>query len=158
MKKKTLSSIALLGLFLILAVSCTNDNTPEVPSTSNTTINTQIDGPTFPNTKVRDVPSPAPIPWKDVEAYTEQTYEIEVNLGDEFAIAMYATIPPSTFWEHYDQEFIELVEKQMVYYVPGDDTQDATEWFLFKAVKAGATEMVFQYPLEYTKLFRITIS
>lgn len=110
----------------------------------------------FPPTTVRDVPTPASIPWRDVTAYTEGTYEINVNVDEEFAIGMFATMDFS-FAESHDQNQVGLLDHQMVEYHASALNKYGTDWFLFKATKAGTTELVFQYPLEYTKLFKITI-
>jgi len=111
---------------------------------------------TFPPVTVRDVPSPAPVPWPDIKTYTEQTYEIESKVGEEFAIGMFATTP-AEFGEFHDIGFIERLGNEMVEYQPGALNEYGTEWFLFKAIKAGSTEIVFQYPLEYTKIFKVNI-
>jgi hypothetical protein len=114
------------------------------------------EAPYFPPTLVREVPEPAPAPWPDVATYTEDTYEIEVNAGDEFAIGMFATTNIN-FSELHDRNIIELVDSRTVEYSPGALNKYGTDWFLYKAVKAGKTEIVFQYPIEYTKIFSISV-
>jgi hypothetical protein len=110
----------------------------------------------FPPTLVRDVPTPAPAPWPRVTTYTEQTYDIEVNAGEEFAIGMFATMD-FDFMESHDQNILDLVDNRMIEYRPTTLNKYGTDWFLYKAINKGKTGIVFQYPLEYTKLFFITI-
>jgi len=111
----------------------------------------------FPPTLVRDVPDPTPVPWPGVVTYTEHTYEIKVNAGDEFAIGMFATIQLN-FMESHDPNILDLVDNRIVEYDPGALNKYGTDWFLYKAINKGKTEIVFQYPLEYTKLFSVTIN
>lgn len=112
--------------------------------------------PVFPPSTVRDVPSPAPVPWPDVKTYTEQTYEINISTGKEFAIGMFATMD-FNFIESHDPGIINLMDDKMVEYHPGALNKFGTDWFLYKTTKAGSTEIIFQYPLEYTKIFKISI-
>ena len=112
---------------------------------------------TLPQTSfVEVVPPPAPVPWPDVANYIAKTNQINVKVGEEFAIGMYASILPAQFTKSFDQNYIGLIDDQVVDYLPV--TTEGTEWFLFKAIKPGTTEIVFQYPLEYTKTFKITIT
>ncbi len=143
--------IILLSLLLLLSVSCASDDTTSASDDTTEFL------PTLMTVTTRDVPDPAPVPWENVPVYTEQTYEIEVMAGEEFAIGMLASLPPVTFTERYERDFLELVETSMVHYVPGDDYAKATDWYLFKAVKAGITELSFQYPMAYLKIFKIII-
>jgi hypothetical protein len=112
--------------------------------------------PVFPPSTVHDVPSPAPAPWPDVKTYTEQTYKIEAKVGDEFAIGMFATMD-FNFIESHDPSIINLLDDNMVEYHPGTLNKFGTDWFLYKATTTGSTDIIFQYPLEYTKIFKISI-
>jgi hypothetical protein len=103
-----------------------------------------------------DVPPPAPVPWPDIANYIATTNQINVTVGEEFAIGMYASGLPAQFTKSFDQNYLALVDDQVVDYLPV--TTEGTEWFLFKAINPGTTEIVFQYPLEYMKTFKITIT
>jgi hypothetical protein len=97
------------------------------------------------------------VPWSTIPTYTEQTYEIHAKVGEEFAIGMFATMQIN-FGESNDQSFVNEEDDQMVPYQPGTLNMYGTEWFMFKAIKKGVTEMYFNYPLEYTKVFKISIN
>ena len=85
-------------------------------------------------------------------AYAEDTYRIEVKTGDEFAIAMFgSTLAGAHFTTSYDDRFISLADNRTA------DASTRTEWFLFKAIRPGKTEIHFSYPLEYRKVFSILI-
>jgi hypothetical protein len=105
---------------------------------------------------VEVVPPPAPVPWPDIANYIATTSQINVKAGEEFAIGMYASVLPTQFTKSFDQNYVGLIDDQVVDYLPV--TSEGTEWFLFKAIKEGTTEIVFQYPLEYTKIFKIIIN
>jgi hypothetical protein len=111
----------------------------------------------FPPFTTRNVPLPAPVPWSNIPTYTEQTYEIHAKVGEEFAIGMFATMQIN-FGESNDQSFINEEDDQMVPYQPSTLNMYGTEWFMFKAIKKGVIEMYFNYPLEYTKVFKISIN
>jgi hypothetical protein len=111
----------------------------------------------FPPFTTRNVPLPAAVPWSNIPTYTEQTYEIHAKVGEEFAIGMFATMQIN-FGESNDQSFINEEDDQMVPYQHSSLNMYGTEWFMFKAIKKGVTEMYFNYPLEYTKVFKISIN
>ena len=102
-----------------------------------------------------NAPIPAPVPWSNVTTYTETTYQINTKAGEEFAIGMHAEDLPATFELSSDQNSVSLVSDQVVDYQ--SSTTDGTEWFLFKAIKKGSTEIFFNYPFEYNKVFKITV-
>ena len=160
--KKNLREI--LPIFILLTVSVlaltackpqTTSPTQTTPTSLTTEVGTIV-GTIFPPVTVRDVPSPATVPWHNMTTYTEQTYQIEAKAGEEFAIGMFATMSIN-FEESNDQNFIDKVDDKMVEYQPSTPNKYGTEWFLFKAINKGDTEIVFHYPLEYTKIFKISI-
>ena len=102
----------------------------------------------FPEFTARAVPSPAPSPWSGVATYTEETYRIEAKRGIEFAIAMHAENIVIPFVESHDPQFLSLADNR---------TLGTTQWFLFKSLRSGKTEIHFAYPLEYRKVFSISI-
>jgi hypothetical protein len=139
---KTIIGLTLLLAMLSVSVGCGNSTTaPDM----------------FPPFTTRNVPLPAPVPWTNIPTYTEQTYEIHAKVGEEFAIGMFATMQIN-FGESNDQSFINEEDDQMVPYQPSTLNMYGTEWFMFKAIKKGVTEMYFNYPLEYTKVFKISIN
>jgi hypothetical protein len=79
------------------------------------------------------VPDPAPVPWSDITTYTEETYEINAKVGEEFAIGMYATVLPQRFMKSFDQNYISLIDDQVVEYQ--SSTSEGTEWFLLRQLK-----------------------
>jgi hypothetical protein len=160
--KKNLREI--LPIFILLTVSVlaltackpqTTSPTQTTPTSLTTEVGTIV-GTIFPPVTVRDVPAPAPVPWHNITTYTEQTYQIEAKDGEEFAIGMFATMS-ITFGESNDQNLIDKLDDKMVEYQPSTLNKYGTEWFLFKAINKGDTEIVFHYPLEYTKIFKISI-
>ncbi len=102
----------------------------------------------FPEFTARAVPSPAPSPWSDVATYTEETYRIEAKRGIEFAIAMHAENVVIPFVESHDPQFLSLAD---------NCTLGTTQWFLFRSLRSGKTEIHFAYPLEYRKVFSISV-
>jgi len=139
---RTIIGLTLLLAMLSVSVGCGNSTTaPDM----------------FPPFTTRNVPLPAPVPWTNIPTYTEQTYEIHAKVGEEFAIGMFATMQIN-FGESNDQSFINEEDDQMVPYQPSTLNMYGTEWFMFKAIKKGVTEMYFNYPLEYTKVFKISIN
>ena len=160
--KKNLREILPIFMLLTISVLALTACKPQTTSPSQTTptsLTTDFDtivGTMFPPVTVRDVPAPAPVPWHNITTYTEQTYQIEAKAGEEFAIGMFATIE-FNFGESNDQNLIDKLDDKMVEYQPSTFNEYGTEWFLFKAINKGDTEIVFHYPLEYTKIFKISI-
>ena len=103
-----------------------------------------------------NAPVPAPVPWANVVTYTETTYQIDTKVGEELAIGMHAEDLPITFELTSDQNYVSLISDQVVDYQ--SSATDGTEWFLFKTIKKGNTELYFNYPIEYSKVFKITIN
>ena len=69
---------------------------------------------------------------------------------------MHAEDLPITFELTSDQNYVSLISDQVVDYQ--SSATDGTEWFLFKTVKKGNTLLYFNYPIEYSKVFKITIN
>jgi len=158
--RKILPIFTILTMSVLALTACKPQTTSPTQTTS-TSLTTTTDvgtivGTIFPPLTVRDVPAPAPVPWHNITTYTEQTYQIEAKDGEEFAIGMFATMSIN-FEESNDQNFIDQVDDKMVEYQPSTLKKYGTEWFLFKAINKGDTEIVFHYPLEYTKIFKISI-
>jgi len=114
--------------------------------------------PSFPTWTTANVPEPAPVPWDGVKAYSERTYEIEVSVGDEFAIGIFETGSyANLITKSYNYELISLVDTEEVLYQPTAVNHYGTVWFLFKATSAGKASIIFTAPLEYIKLFVVSI-
>jgi len=143
MRYRITSIIELTLLLVVLLVSAGCGNSTTAPYL-------------FPPFTTRNVPLPAPVPWSNIPTYTEQTYEIHAKVGEEFAIGMFATMQIN-FRVSDNQSFTNEEDEQMVLYQSGTLSMYGTEWFMFKAIKKGVTEMYFYYPLEYTKVFEISI-
>ena len=139
---RTIIGLMLLLVMLSVSVGCGNSTTEPAM---------------FPPFTTRNVPLPTPVPWSNMPTYTEQTYEIHAKVGEEFAIGMFATMQIN-FGESNDQSFINEEDDQMVPYQPSTLNMYGTEWFMFKAIKKGVTEIYFNYPIEYTKVFKISIN
>ena len=160
--KNNLRKILPLLIFLtisVLALSACQSKTTSPTQTTSTSLTTDVGtifDTMFPPVTVRDVPAPAPVPWHNITTYTEQTYQIKAKAGEEFAIGMFATME-FNFGESNDQNLIDKLDDKMVEYQPSTFNEYGTEWFLFKAINKGDTEIVFHYPLEYTKIFKISI-
>ena len=160
--KKNLREILPIFIFLtasVLALTACKSQTTSPTQTTSTSLTTDVGNifdTMFPPVTVRDVPAPAPVPWHNITTYTEQTYQIEAKAGEEFAIGMFATME-FNFGESNDQNLIDKLDDKMVEYQPSTFNEYGTEWFLFKAINKGDTEIVFHYPLEYTKIFKISI-
>lgn len=163
MKKYAILIVFVLAL--LLSGACGNVPTEPTgtaialtPATLNITAstNTLVPNITFPTMTTRNVPAPAPIPWSNVKAYTEQTYQITVKVGDEFAIGMFATMN-TKFDESHDTKYLEEVSEDLVKYDPTVIDKYGTDWFLYKAINVGSTEIIYRYPFEYTKVFKISI-
>ena len=112
--------------------------------------------PPIASVRTRVVPEPASVPWKDVPAYTEETYEINGKVGDEFAIGLFAT-GDITFFSSIDSDYLTTVDMQSVPYSPQELNKNHTDWYLLKAIKSGTVEIQFHYPLGYFKYYSIII-
>jgi hypothetical protein len=111
----------------------------------------------WPPVKTRDVPAPAPLNLPNVATYTEQTYQIDVAVGQEFAIGMFEGMAGDLANDSHDSEYIELLGYTTVLYDPPSLNHYGTQWFLYKALKGGKTEILFRAPIEYNKVFSINI-
>jgi hypothetical protein len=108
----------------------------------------------WPPVKTRDVPAPAPLNMPNVATFTEQTYEIDVVVGQEFAIGIFEGNASDYL---RDPKYTESLGNTMILYDSPTPNHYGTQWFIYKALKAGTTEITFNAPLEYYKVFRINI-
>jgi inhibitor of cysteine peptidase len=105
----------------------------------------------------------------EVETYTDPGQTVTIGVNQEFVIAFGSNPTTGYSWqESYDQTMLELVEK---IYRPGEEARKGVvgaggvEYFRFKAVKTGQTEITLVYkrpweeptPQDVTKVFTINI-
>ena len=103
----------------------------------------------------------------EVKTYTDSGQAISIGVNQEFIIALGSNPTTGYGWqESYDEAVLELVEKT---YKPGEQAEQGVvgaggvEFFRFKALKAGKTEitLVYKRPWEEKavdqKVFTVTI-
>jgi len=105
----------------------------------------------------------------EVETYTDPGQTINIGVNQEFVIALGSNPTTGYGWqESHDETMIELVEKT---YRPGEEAKQGVvgaggvEYFRFKALKTGETEITLVYkrpweeptPQDVTKVFTINI-
>lgn len=103
----------------------------------------------------------------EVKTYTDSGQAISIGVNQEFIIALGSNPTTGYGWqESYDEAVLELVEKT---YKPGEQAEQGVvgaggvEFFRFKALKTGKTEiaLVYKRPWEEKtvdqKVFTVTI-
>jgi predicted secreted protein len=86
------------------------------------------------------------ISWLDIPTYNEFWGTIKVNVGEEFAIALFRQPRLGVDWfVTYDEDLLVLLES--AYKVHATDFMGANgdQYFIFKALKTGTTEITFDY-------------
>ena len=85
----------------------------------------------------------------DIETYSDAEPAINIGVNQEFTIALNSNPTTGYGWqESYDESVLELVEKS---YRPGAEAEPevvgagGTEYFQFKALQPGETELVITY-------------
>jgi len=102
----------------------------------------------------------------DTEPYSDAESAIDIGVNQEFTIALNSNPTTGYGWqESYDESFLELVEKS---YHPGAEAEPevvgagGTEYFQFKALQPGETELVMTYKRgweeEYLEQLVFTVS
>jgi inhibitor of cysteine peptidase len=103
----------------------------------------------------------------EVETYTDPGQTISIGINQQFVIALGSNPTTGYSWqESHDATTIELVEK--IYKEEAKEGvvgAGGVEYFRFKALKAGETEITFVYkrpweeptPQDVTKIFTISI-
>jgi hypothetical protein len=114
--------------------------------------------PGWPPLKTANAPAPAPLNLPNVATYTEQTYQIDVLVGQEFAIGMFELIPGVLADDSYDSNYLESLGYATVPYDTPTLNHYGTQWFRYIALRNGKTEILFSEPLEYHKVFSISIN
>ena len=103
----------------------------------------------------------------EVKTYTDSGRAISIGVGQEFVIALGSNPTTGYGWqESYDEAVLELVEKT---YKPGEKAKQGVvgaggvEYFRFKALKTGKTEITLVYKRPWgekavdQKVFTVTI-
>ncbi len=105
----------------------------------------------------------------EVKTYVDSGQTINIGVDQEFIIALGANPTTGYGWqETYDETILELVEKT---YKPGEEAEEGVvgaggvEYFRFRALKAGETEITLVYkrpqeastPQHVTRVFTINI-
>jgi hypothetical protein len=94
----------------------------------------------WPPVKTRDVPAPAPLNLPDVATFTEQTYEIDVVVGQEFAIGMFESTGGGLARDYLrDTKYTESLGYTEILYDPPIPNHYGTQWFLCSYVKVDST-------------------
>jgi len=105
----------------------------------------------------------------EVKTYTDSGQTIDIGVNQEFVIALGSNPTTGYGWqESYDESMLELVEKT---YKLGEEAKQGVvgaggvEYFRFKPLKAGKTEITLVYkrpweeptPQDVTKVFTVNI-
>jgi len=105
----------------------------------------------------------------EVKTYTDSGQTIDIGVNQEFVIALGSNPTTGYGWqESYDENMLELVEKT---YKLGKEAEQGVvgaggvEYFRFKPLKAGKTEITLVYkrpweeptPQDVTKVFTVNI-
>lgn len=104
-----------------------------------------------------------PPPWDNVSYYFDANKTIIAKAGEELAIGFDTMSALGGYWqETHDEEMLATVDRELVMREPAGLTRRGTTWFLFKALKAGETQITFKYyeprgELRDQKVFNIEI-
>ena len=104
----------------------------------------------------------------EVKTYTDSGQTINIDVGQEFVIALGSNPTTGYSWqESYDETVLELVEKK---YEPGEEAEEGVvgaggvEHFRFKALEEGETGITLTYKQPWeggeigeTKVFTVNI-
>jgi inhibitor of cysteine peptidase len=102
----------------------------------------------------------------EVETYDDAGQTINIGVGQEFIIALGSNQTTGYSWqESYDENMLELVAKKYEEAEEGMVGAGGVEYFRFKTLKAGGTEITLVYkrpweeptPEDITKVFTINI-
>jgi predicted secreted protein len=101
-------------------------------------------------------------PYPNVPVYADTSQTIQIKVGDELAFGFDTFTPGGLTWnENHDDTRLSLVDEEGISLQPNYPSNDNT-WFLFKALKAGQTQITFTYsgaggPTNEQKVFKINI-
>ncbi len=106
------------------------------------------------------------ISWLDIPTYNEFWGTIRVDVGEEFAIALYRQPRLGLEWfASYDENKLVLLTSDFKEYSTSYGWVSGDQYFIFQALKQGNTQISFQYSHTYPeaeileeKVFNIAIS
>jgi len=85
-----------------------------------------------------------PPPWPNVSYYFDANKTIIAKVGEEFTIGFDTLVRVGGCWqESHDDKTVSCVDRTVVCFPPAFNP--ATTWYLFKALKAGETQITFKY-------------
>lgn len=86
-------------------------------------------------------------PWVDVSYYYDANQTIDVKVGEEFSIGLDAFVRGGNVWKQtHDEGILTVVDTEVVVPEPYPlSGGNGTAWFLFKALRAGKTQITFVY-------------
>lgn len=85
--------------------------------------------------------------WLIIDTYFDADEEIVTGVGKEFAIALYSVHRFNMYrWDiSYDEDMVVLSERTWKAYDGQLIADEGKEWFIFKTLKEGATEITFTH-------------
>ncbi len=108
---------------------------------------------------------------KEVKTYTDAGQIIDINVNQEFVIALGSNPSTGYSWQaSYDEDTLELIGGESTYEAGKEAEQDIVgaggiEYFRFKTLKSGETDITLVYkrpweeptPQDITKVFTVNI-
>jgi predicted secreted protein len=104
-------------------------------------------GPTTTITITGPTTTIAETSWLIIDTYFDVDEEIVTGVGKEFAIALYSVQRFNMYrWDViYDEDMVALSERTWKYYEGQFIADEGKEWFIFKTLKEGTTEITLTY-------------
>ena len=117
----------------------------QVRETKTATVTTT--GPTTTITVTEPATTITETSWLIIDTYFDADEEIVTEVGKEFAIALYCVHRFNMYrWDiSYDEDMVVLSERTWKAYDGQGIADEGKEWFIFKTLKEGATEITFTY-------------
>ena len=86
------------------------------------------------------------ISWLDISTYNEFWGGITTDVGEEFAIALHRSPRLGLNWyETYDENLLVLLASDFKEYSTSSGNVEGDQYFIFKALNQGSTEITFVY-------------
>jgi len=133
---------ALCSIIVVTLLSLTACQIGEAETTTITTA-----GPTTTITVTEPATTVIEPSWLIIDTYFDVDEEIVTIVGKEFAIALYIVKRFNMYrWDvTYDENVIVLLESTYKAYDRSFTGGEGKEWFIFKALNDGTTEITFTY-------------